>query len=180
MLYVYIRPSTQLTEQHVQEVLHAHDFIYFDGLYRNQDTNLGDIFIKPTDDRLIVRFSDHENFPRYKMIHQMLVQLIVELEATYDDSNAFMGYLKDGSSSHILTNWQAWADFILGAKHTSMINQKVKVFTENYQPLTEGLLVDFTSTDEPFRITSCTLITQEGEQLIEQDGLVLEATGEFM
>lgn len=176
MLYVTI--TTKDAEQ-MTSTLHALDFTYYDGSYRLSNKRYGDIDVHHSADKYTFSFPDSEGFLKYLAIHQLLVQILQEVEGTFDDTAAFMGYLENGEPSYILTNWQAWVDFLQGAKHVSMTGMRVKVFNDKYIPLEEGVLLEYSVTNNPFNVTSCTLLTEQGEKKLNGEHYIIEATSQF-
>ena len=138
------------------------------------------ITLEWVDQQLVGTFAQSLNFKEYEFIHQSLVIIIEQLDATFDDSKCSLGYLQDGSEARIITNWIHWEKFLTAAKLKSLEGKKVAIFGENEELLLEGLLVDY-ETDplkEIFTIISASVITLFGERNTTGANLKIEAVYE--
>lgn len=160
-------------------LLHQFQFTFYDESYRLYHDKVGLISVVPSHKSFYFHFFDQEKMEHFQEIHTLLAEIIQLSEATYDDHKAFLGYLEDGSKTYILTNWHKWLDYLNEAKHISMQGQLVKLFSQEYKLLSEGLLLSFENNNTPFTVTACTLITANGEQFFQGDSLIIEATGQF-
>ncbi|MFV8829878.1 hypothetical protein [Alkalihalobacterium sp. APHAB7] len=125
-------------------------------------------------------FPPELNLAELEKIHELIEQLLLHsAESTLDDTQAFIGYLPDGSQAFISHRFKEWREFILKAKHRSMEGQKVEIFSEN-EKLADGILVDYELADgQTFEIKSITLLTRFGEKVFSQSKMSIAATGEF-
>ncbi|GAA3320196.1 hypothetical protein GCM10020331_030200 [Ectobacillus funiculus] len=121
------------------------------------------------------------SYAQYALIHRFLIILAEKINGRIFDKGSMLGYLQDGTPAYIVTNWDEWSRFFYMRKklHSSQ-GEYVHVYA-NSELLESGILLEYemSKEGEAFAITSCTLLTSEGETTLHGEALVLEAEQRF-
>ena len=127
-----------------------------------------------------VSFSEKLSYAQYALIHRFLVILAEKINGRIFDKGSMLGYLQDGTPAYIVTNWDDWSRFLHEKKLHSSQGEYVHVYA-NSELLESGILLEYemSKEGEAFAITSCTLLTSEGETTLHGEALVLEAEQRF-
>ena len=129
---------------------------------------------------IAVSFSEKLSYAQYAVIHRFLVMLAEKINGRVFDKGSMLGYLQDGTPAYIVTNWDEWSRFLHEKKLHSSQGEYVHVYADG-ELLDSGILLDYemSKEGEAFAITSCTLLTSEGEATLHGEALVLEAEQRF-
>lgn len=114
---------------------------------------------------------------------QFLREIILEIGSgngtSLDESGCQLGYLENGEKAFLIENWDEWKTFLMKAKLKTLEGQSVQAMNNEGEELGSGLLAEYDTAVNPFRITSCTLITLFGERKFEGDNLSIVPTNQF-
>jgi hypothetical protein len=115
----------------------------------------------------------------YEVVRKVILDITAGKEAAIDESDCQLGYLQNGEASYLLHNWEPWKEFLMAAKLKTLEGQNVIVKNEDGEDLDNGLLAEYKTATDPFRITSITLITIFGERKYEGENLAVVPTNQF-
>jgi hypothetical protein len=93
----------------LEKVSNAHYKI----LVATADMKIGDLFINER--KMTIQYSGELALAEYSNIHDLIVYLQTSLKGEVDDSKSFLGYLPDGESVYITTNWDKWISYIFSS-----------------------------------------------------------------
>lgn len=65
-----------------------------------------------SDEVLTITYSSELMLNEFMIIHDLITQLTNKHDCIVNDSNSFLGYLPDGESAYIMTNWTPWLGYI--------------------------------------------------------------------
>ncbi|MEE6450668.1 hypothetical protein RAH41_08865 [Gottfriedia acidiceleris] len=119
------------------------------------------------------------NLKQYTIIHHIIKNLILVLNAECNDSQSLLGYLATGEGAFIITNWDYWVVFLQKARLRSLEGKKVQVFDEKNKEIASGLFISYKMNEQSSNITECILITRLGERSFKGNNLLIEATNEW-
>ncbi len=128
-----------------------------------------------------IEFSIHPQLEmsQYEVLREVILENLAANEGELDESGCQLGYLANGEPAYLIKNWEPWKEFLMKAKLRTLEGQNVMLKNESGEELGNGLLAEYTTESEPFRITSCTIITTFGEQKFEGAALIVEPTNQF-
>ncbi|WP_053361673.1 hypothetical protein [Bacillus sp. FJAT-27251] len=130
-------------------------------------------------DEVIFLIDPQLEMSQYEVIREAILQITAGKDITIDESECQLGYLQNGESAHLIRNWEPWKEFLMKARLRTLEGQNVIVKNEEGEDLDNGLLAEYATAENPFRITSCTVITIFGERKYEGESLVVEPTNQF-
>ncbi|WP_142383515.1 hypothetical protein [Bacillus sp. T33-2] len=135
--------------------------------------------LQPGMNEVVFQISQHLSLEEFQVLHDGIVSISEATGAEIDETKCQLGYLQNGDKAYLISNWDDWKQFLVSAKLKTLEGQNVIVKKENGEQLGAGLLAEFTTAVNPFRITSCTLITLFGDKKIEGTQLTVEPAGQF-
>ncbi|WP_121609888.1 hypothetical protein [Mesobacillus foraminis] len=115
----------------------------------------------------------------YEILRETILEMVSGTNAGVDESGCKLGYLENGEPAYLIKNWEPWKAFLMRARLRTLEGQNIAVKDSSGDELGSGLLAEYKIEQNPFRITSCTLITIFGEKKIEGAELQVEPTGRF-
>ncbi len=128
-----------------------------------------------------IEFSIHPQLEmtQYEVLRGVILENMATNAVELDESGCQLGYLANGEPAYLIKNWEPWKEFLMKAKLRTLEGQNVNLKNESGEELGNGLLAEYTTESEPFRITSCTIITTFGERKFEGTDLRVEPTNQF-
>ncbi|PGS52380.1 hypothetical protein [Bacillus sp. AFS041924] len=147
-------------------------------IYTNNNIKL-ECVIDSNKRSLNINFSPHLNLKQYTIVHNIIKNLILVLNAEYTDSQSLLGYLTNGKGAYIITNWADWVAFLQKAKLRSLEGKKVNLFDETNKEIASGMFISYKMDDQSSNITECTLITHFGERSFKGSNILIEPTNEW-
>ncbi|MCA1030302.1 hypothetical protein LCL95_04520 [Bacillus timonensis] len=145
--------------------------------HTNNQKELCTILSNKMKNELLFQFQESLNFEEYEQIHKVICSISELIDGKIDDSMCRLGYLENGESAYIVTNWKKWSFFIEKAKIKSMEGVNVLVLNALKAKIDSGILISYElkqSIKDEFCINKCTLITTTGERTIVGDKLLIE------
>lgn len=115
----------------------------------------------------------------FQFLRDIILELSYGNEAAIDERDCQLGYLENGEKAYLIKNWEAWKTFLMKAKLKTLEGQNVQALNEEGEELGSGLLAEYEISINPFRITSCTLITLFGERKFEGENIMIVPTNQF-
>src|SRR5262245_38104271 len=113
----------------IEHNLHMKGFRIQDGTYFYTINNIKLEGVIDSNKRsLKINFSPQLNLKQYTIVNHIIKNLILALNAEYNDSQSLLGYLTNGDGAYIITNWDYWVTFLQKAKLRSLEGKKVRVF----------------------------------------------------
>ena len=135
--------------------------------------------LQENEEEIVFSIHPQLDMAEYEVLRDIILQITSGHNVEIDESECQLGYLENGESAHLIHNWQAWKTFLMEAKLRTLEGQNVLIKNELGEELGNGLLAEYKIETEPFRITSCTLITIFGEQKFDSDSITIEPTNQF-
>lgn len=152
----------------------------------HQDTSLGSSIIdngrtlatiKPGETAFLIH--PQLEMAEYEVLREIILTMVSGTDAEIDESDCKLGYLENGEPAHLIKNWEPWKGFLMEAKLRTLEGQNVTVKDFTGDEMGNGLLAEYQIEKDPFRITTCTLITIFGQRKFEGQALQVEPAGRF-
>ncbi|UTR11139.1 hypothetical protein MM300_02065 [Evansella sp. LMS18] len=126
----------------------------------------------PADKEINLTFPEEVTMEDCIEINRIIEAIAGEIDGKVDDSEAHLGYDKDGNKKFIYHGFNSWAEFIDDARHKTLEGQKVAV-KHGDEIMGEGILLtlDRAREGDKVKVISCTLVTTSGEQSFYGDDL---------
>ncbi|WP_088010780.1 hypothetical protein [Gottfriedia acidiceleris] len=167
-------------DKSIEHTLHMNGFRIQDGTYFYTNSNIKlEGVVDSNKGSLKINFSPQLNLKQYTIVHDIIKNLILVLNAKYNDSQSLLGYLINGEGAYIITNWNYWVSFLQKAKLHSLEGKKVRVFDETKKEIASGMFISYIMDEQTSSISECTLITHFGERSFKGSNLLIEATNEW-
>ncbi|MGG0178725.1 hypothetical protein [Gottfriedia acidiceleris] len=167
-------------DKSIEHTLHMKGFRIQEGTYFYTNSNIKLKGVIDSNKRsLKINFSPQLNLKQFTIVHHIIKNLILALNAEYNDSQSLLGYLTNGEGAYIITNWDYWVAFLQKAKLRSLEGKKVRVFDVTNKEIASGMFISYKMVDQSSNITECTLITHFGERSFKGSNLLIEATNEW-
>jgi hypothetical protein len=115
----------------------------------------------------------------FEFLRELILNITANHDVVIDETQCQLGYLENGEKAYLLKSWEPWKEFLMKAKLKTLEGQNVILKNEDEEELGNGLLAEYTTQSDPFRITSVTIITIFGERKFEDDSIVIEPTNQF-
>ncbi|PFM79967.1 hypothetical protein COJ46_11610 [Bacillus sp. AFS077874] len=164
----------------IEDALHLRGFGIQKGTYFYTKGNIKLEGVIDSDKRsLKINIPPQLNLKQYTIVHHIIKNLILVLNAEYNDSQSLLGYLTNGEGAYIITNWDYWVAFLQKAKLRSLEGKKVQVFDETNKEIASGMFISYKMDEQSSNIIECILITHFGERSFKGSSLLIEATNEW-
>jgi hypothetical protein len=134
---------------------------------------------KPNEDDVVFSIHPKLEMHQYEVLRNVILEIMAANHAVLDETGCQLGYLENGEAAYLIKNWEPWKEFLMKAKLRTLEGQNVILKNESDKELGNGLLAEYKIESEPFRITSCTIITIFGERKFEGEILTIEPTNQF-
>ncbi|SEM98515.1 hypothetical protein SAMN05192533_107232 [Mesobacillus persicus] len=131
------------------------------------------------DDGVVFSIHPQLEMAQYEILRNVVLEVTSDSNVEIDETECQLGYLANGETAYLIKNWEPWKEFLMGAKLKTLEGQNVILKNQEGEELGNGLLAEYTTVSDPFRITSCTIITIFGEQKFEDPNLLVEPTNQF-
>jgi hypothetical protein len=135
--------------------------------------------IKTNDDEVVFSIHPQLEMHQYEVLRTVILEIMAGNNAVLDETGCQLGYLENGEAAYLIKNWEPWKAFLTKAKLRTLEGQNVILKNESGEELGNGLLAEYKFESDPFRITSCTIITIFGERKFEGKTLTIEPTNQF-
>jgi hypothetical protein len=109
----------------------------------------------------------------------LILELVYGNEDAIDERGCQLGYLENGEKAYLIKNWEEWKAFLMKAKLRTLEGQNVQALNSAGEELGSGLLAEYETSSNPFRINSCTLITLFGERKYAGENMRIVPTNQF-
>lgn len=164
----------------IEHTLHMKGFRIQEGTYFYTKGNIKLEGVIDSNKRCLkINFPPQLNLKQYTIVHHIIKNLILVLNAEYNDSQSLLGYLATGEGAYIITNWDYWVAFLQKARLHSLEGKKVRVFDETNKEIASGLFISYKMDEQSSNITECILITHFGERSFKGSNFLIEATNEW-
>lgn len=134
---------------------------------------------KSNEDEVVFSIHPQLEMHQYEVLRQVILEIMAGHNVELDESGCQLGYLENGEGAYLIKNWESWKEFLMKAKLRTLEGQNVMLKNESGEELGNGLLAEYKIETDPFRITSCTIITTFGERSFEGNALTIEPTNQF-
>ncbi|MGM0902304.1 MAG: hypothetical protein ACQEXB_14560 [Bacillota bacterium] len=135
--------------------------------------------LKSNEDEVVFSIHPQLEMHQYEVLRQVILEITEGNKVELDETGCQLGYLENGEAAYLIKNWEPWKEFLMKAKLRTLEGQNVILKNEKGEELGNGLLAEYKIESEPFRITSCTIITIFGERKFEGNALTVEPTNQF-
>lgn len=116
----------------------------------------------------------------FQFLRDLILDSCYGNEGAIDERNCQLGYLKNGEKAYLIKNWEEWKAFLMKAKLRTLEGQNVQALNEAGEEMGSGLLAEYEiGSENPFRITSCTLITLFGERKFDNENISIVPMNQF-
>jgi hypothetical protein len=135
--------------------------------------------LKPDNDQVVFSIHPQLEMHQYEVLRTVILEILEDNNVQLDETGCQLGYLENGEAAYLIKNWEPWKEFLTKAKLRTLEGQNVRLKNESGEELGNGLLAEYQIESNPFRITSCTIITIFGERKFEGEVLTVEPTNQF-
>lgn len=131
------------------------------------------------EDGIVFSIHPQLEMAQYEVLRDLILEVTSGSNVEIDETECQLGFLANGETAYLIKNWEPWKEFLMKAKLKTLEGQNVILKNQEGEELGNGLLAEYTTGSNPFRITSCTIITIFGEKKFQDPNLKIEPTNQF-
>lgn len=135
--------------------------------------------IKEAGNEVAFQIDPYLDLDEFQFLRDIIMELSFGNEFAFDERDCQLGYLENGEKAYLIKNWEEWKVFLMKAKLRTLEGQNVQALNPEGAEIGSGLLAEYEIAENPFRITSCSLITLFGERKFEGENIKIVPTNQF-